>query len=123
MVQSSNLTRQGLILKIISLYPDTFRADRQEHVQAWVEMYEKAIKKNWDMDKLMWYFATNYKSTVVPPPPSFFYAYKEDVCPKKAIQEEPPELTEEQKKANYVAYQKFKENFSTLKAKMSFVEF
>lgn len=76
------MDRKDFILKIISLYPDTFREDRPEHVQAWVEMYEKAIPRYWDMDKLLYIFATNYKSTTVPPHPSFFYEYRNEVRPE-----------------------------------------
>lgn len=119
MEMPSNLSRKDLILKIISLYPDTFRADRQEHVQAWVEMYEKAIRKDWNMDKLMRYFATDYKSTVVPPPPSFFYAYREDVCQKKYERQEIPVLTQEERRQNTIAYEKFKEDCKKLLYKKS----
>ena len=105
---SISMTRQDLILKIISLYPDTFRADRPEHVHSWVEMYEKAIKKSWNMEKLMWYFATNYKSTTVPPPPSFFYAYREDVRPQtKRYEQELPNWTPEEIEASIKAREKF----------------
>lgn len=81
------MNRQEFIQKIIELYPDTFKADRVKHIQAWVEMYEKAMKKDWNYDKLMWYFSTEYKSTVVPPPPSFFYQFRADVRVEK---NEPP---------------------------------
>lgn len=119
---SSKMTRQDLILKIISLYPDTFKAERPEHVQSWVEMYEKAIKKNWDMERLMWFFATNYKSTVIPPAPSFFYSYKEDV--KGETKSEPvPELTEEELVQSKVAKEKFLKDMEELKAKVAMPQY
>lgn len=117
---TTKMTRQDLILKIISLYPDTFRADRPDHVQSWVEMYEKAIRRNWDMEKLMWFFATNYKSTTVPPPPSFFYAYKEDVRPRtRPMVEEPPVMTAEEIEASRKAREEFFRKFKELKEKIS----
>lgn len=103
LVQNSNsnkMTRRDLILTIINLYPDTFRSDRPEHVQAWVEIYEKAIPSNWDMDKLLYHFATCYKSTVVPPHPSFFYDFRNDVRPQAKSQSlEPFVQTPEEEEA------------------------
>ena len=112
------MNRQEFIQKIIELYPDTFKPDRVEHIQAWVEMYEKALPKNWNMDKLMWYFSTEYKSTVVPPAPSFFYQFRNDVKPPK--KEEPivqmtPEEQEECEKARLRA----KEMLKHIGSKMS----
>ena len=111
-------SRKDLILKIISLYPDTFRADRPEHVQSWVEMYEKAIRKNWDMEKLMYFFATQYKSTVVPPPPSFFFEYRECVKPMTSYEKiEPP--TEEELEERKLAKEKCSKIIEELKMKLS----
>lgn len=60
------------------------------------------------MEKLMWYFATNYKSTTVPPPPSFFYAYREDVRPQtKRYEQELPNWTPEEIEASIKAREKF----------------
>ena len=77
------MERHEFIQKIIELYPDTFKEERISHVQAWVEMYERALPKSWNFDKLMWYFATEYKSTVAPPPPSFFFNYRNEVKPEE----------------------------------------
>lgn len=117
--QNSHLmTRKELILKIISLYPDTFREDRPEHVQSWVEMYERAIKKNWNMEKLMFFFATQYKSTVVPPSPSFFYEYREVVKPEPTA---PPikVRTPEEQKQDEIARKNFIKQMKELQQKLS----
>lgn len=113
------MNRQELILKIISLYPDTFREDRPEHVQAWVEMYEKAIHKDWDMDKLMYLFSTQYKSTVVPPAPSFFFEFRTSVKPEPKPKEPEPPPTPEEIKAREEAMLKFKEQMEKLQKKWS----
>lgn len=100
------MERHEFIQKIIELYPDTFKGDRLGHVQAWVEMYEKALPKSWDFNRLMWYFATEYKSTIAPPPPSFFYSFRNDVKPKeKAVEKEPVDPLE--KKACEIARKKY----------------
>ena len=119
MEQNSHLmTRKELILKIISLYPDTFREDRPEHVQSWVEMYERAIKKNWNMEKLMFFFATQYKSTVVPPSPSFFYEYREVVKPEPTA---PPVRvrTPEEQKQDEIARKNFIKQMKELEQRLS----
>lgn len=109
------MTRKDLILKIISLYPDTFREDRPEHVQAWVEIYEKAIPSTWDMDKLMYRFATTYKSTVVPPHPSFFFEFRNDVRPQpKPEPIERVENTPEQEEAIKKRMQEFRQTINGL---------
>ncbi len=109
------MNRQEFIQKIIELYPDTFRADRVRHIQAWIEMYEKAINKNWDMDKLMWYFSTEYKSTVVPPAPSFFYQFRADVRKPVEKKVEIEKITEEELKAREEAKARFFAKFEKLK--------
>ena len=114
------MNRQEFIQKIIELYPDTFKSDRVGHIQAWIEMYEKAIKKNWDFDKLMWYFSTEYKSTVIPPAPSFFFQYRMSVCrPKEHKIEVREEPTEEEKRACEEAKAKFFAKFEQWKKERS----
>lgn len=109
------MNRQEFIQKIIELYPDTFKADRVEHIQAWVDMYEKAMSKNWDYDKLMWYFSTEYKSTVVPPAPSFFYQFKSNVKKQKDYIPEVNEFSEEELRQCEIAKAKFFEEFKKFK--------
>lgn len=111
------MNRQEFIQKIIELYPDTFKTDRVAHIQAWIEMYEKAIPKNWNMDKLMWYFSTEYKSTVIPPAPSFFYQFRADVKPPKPKEPE-IRLTEEEEKECEKARIRAKEMLYNLKNRM-----
>ena len=114
------MERQEFIQKIIELYPDTFKEDRVQHVQAWVEIYEKALPKSWDFDKLMWYFSTEYKSTVVPPHPSFFYSYRNSVKPEEkpvVIRERP--LTPEEQEANDKAIKEFFQKCRKITRKMS----
>ena len=113
------MNRQEFIQKIIELYPDTFRADRVEHIQAWIEMYEKAINKNWDMDKLMWYFSTEYKSTVVPPAPSFFFQFRSSVRKPVVQKIEVEEPSEEELKAREEAKAKFFKKFEHWKNERS----
>ena len=113
------MERHEFIQKIIELYPDTFKEDRVEHVQAWVDIYERALPKSWDFDKLMWYFSTEYKSTIAPPHPSFFFTYRNDVRPEsRAKNEQPKELTLEEKKAREEAKEKFFEQMRKMTAKM-----
>ena len=107
------MNRQEFIQKIIELYPDTFKSDRVSHIQAWVEMYEKAMSKNWDYDKLLRIFAVEYKSTVVPPPPSFFYQFSQTV--RKPVERKverivlTPEEEEECEKAKAKFFKKFEQ--------------
>lgn len=104
------MERHEFIQKIIELYPDTFKVGRVGHVQAWVEMYEKALPKSWDFDRLMWHFATEYKSTTIPPHPSFFYAFRNDVKPERKMliyDNNEKKLSPEQEKANKIAMENF----------------
>lgn len=114
------MERHEFIQKIIELYPHTFNEDRVDHVQAWVEMYEKALPKSWDFQKLMWYFATEYKSTTSPPPPSFFYSFANSVRPKEKPQAlepaKPP--TPEEEEARKKAMEKFFKNCREMANKM-----
>ena len=114
------MERHEFIQKIIELYPDTFKEERISHVQAWVEMYERALPKSWDFDKLMWYFATEYKSTIAPPHPSFFYSFASNVRPSEKNQTPEPAktLTPEEKKACEETIEKIKANFRKLSDKM-----
>lgn len=116
------MERHEFIQKIIELYPDTFKAERLGHVQAWVEMYEKALPKSWDFDKLMWYFATQYKSTVAPPHPSFFFSFANDVkpSPRNLIIENPEEkLTPEEEEAKNLKRKKFFSDYRKLITRMT----
>lgn len=116
------MNRQEFIQKIIELYPDTFRPDRVSHIQAWVEMYENALNKNWDYDKLMRIFAVEYKSTVVPPAPSFFYQFKSTVYVPKPKVVEKVVQTPEEIEACEQAKARFFEKFRKLKEQCSMGE-
>lgn len=118
------MERHEFIQKIIELYPDTFKEERINHVQAWVEMYERALPKSWDFDKLMWYFATEYKSTIAPPHPSFFYSFASNVRPpsKPPTPEPAKPLTPDEEEARKKAMEKFFENRRKLARKMDIKE-
>ena len=106
------MNRNEFISIIMSLYPDTFKPENKRHYQLWIDRYKNAISDKWDFDKLMWYFDTEYKSTVTPPHPSFFYAYKENVKPEpKKVK---TELTEQEKKESHLAFLKFQKDFKKL---------
>lgn len=97
----------------MGLYPDTFKTDNKKHFQSWVDRYKNAIPENWNFDKLMWYFDTQYKSTVIPPHPSFFFAYKEDVRPRKDYQPQKT-LSKEEQKQSQEAYKEFKKRLNEM---------
>lgn len=107
------MNRNQFISTIMGLYPDTFKVENKKHFQSWVDRYKNAIPENWNFDKLMWYFDTQYKSTVIPPHPSFFFAYKEEVRIRKDYQPPKP-LTEEEQKQSQKAYKEFKEKLNNI---------
>lgn len=90
------------------LYPDTFKPERKEHFQGWINLYNDALGSNWNYDKLMKLFARNYKSVVTPPHPSFFLDFQQDVVIIKPKIEKKIEMTEEEKRAAEEAHARFR---------------
>lgn len=90
------------------LYPDTFKPERKEHFQGWLDRYKAAIGNNWDYDKLMYFFDTHYKSTTIPPHPSFFKEFKSEVVIQKP-KPKPVEMSVEEKEKADIAFKKIKQ--------------
>ena len=112
------MNRNQFISTIMGLYPDTFKPENKKHFQNWVDRYKNAISEHWNFDKLMWYFDTQYKSTVIPPHPSFFYSFKSEVQPKQYYTPPQP-LTDEEKKQSAIAFKMIKEKIKSLATQKS----
>lgn len=106
------MNRTEFIKTIMDLYPKTFNKENANSYQGWINRYKNAIPENWNFDKLMWFFDTEWKSTIEPPHPSFFRKYREDVKPEiKPIEYE---LTPEEQIEAKIAFKKFKQNLKDL---------
>lgn len=109
------MNRAEFIKQIMDLYPGTFKKDNIDQYQGWINRYKNAMPESWNFDKLMWYFDTNWNSTVVPPHPSFFRKFREDVKPIKTYSlEEEIQMTEEEKAIAHESFLEFQKKLKEL---------
>lgn len=106
------MNRAEFIKQIMDLYPRAFNKENAIQYQGWINRYKNAIPENWNFDKLMWYFDTEWHSTIEPPHPSFFRKYREDVKP--VVIEKEPEMSLEEKAEAHESFIQFKEKLKTL---------
>lgn len=106
------MNRSEFIKQIMDLYPRVFSKENPVQYQGWINRYKNAIPEDWDFDKLMYYFDTEWKSAVEPPHPSFFMRYRQDVKPEKPI--EVFTLTPEERAEAEAKFQEFKQKLKSL---------
>jgi hypothetical protein len=106
------MDRAEFIKQIMDLYPRTFNRENVVQYQGWINRYKNAIPENWDFERLMWYFDTEWHSTIEPPHPSFFRKYRDDVKPIVMTQE--PSLTPEEREKAHESFIEFQKKLKTL---------
>lgn len=100
------MTRAEFIKTIMELYPNTFNPSNEAQYRGWVNRYKSIIPENWNFEKLLFYFDTEWKSAVTPPHPSFFLEFRNDVKPVKPVKVEKIEVSPEE---DILIQEKFKQ--------------
>ena len=108
------MTRSDFIKTIMELYPNTFNPSNEAQYRGWVNRYKSIIPIDWNFEKLLYYFDTEWKSAVTPPHPSFFLEFRNDVKPVKSVKIEKIEVTPEEDKRIQEKFKQVKEQMEKL---------